>query len=171
MRNWLKRKSSCVIVAIVPFVVTLGLCRGALADAKDGIVLKNLHDLTWEQMLPALGADSPRFAILRVDPKTHATTLMIEFPKAMHIPKHTHTKSETHIILGGSHTFDQGGKRFEVETQGYIYMPGEFVHEAWVPAGARAIIVLEDGWKVDWVGEGPTIQDLGKVIPELSSHQ
>lgn len=114
-------------------------------------------------MLPELGDDSLRFSILRKDQKTKATTLMIEFPKAIYIPKHTHSKSETHIILGGSHLFEHEGKQFEVKEHGYIYMPGKFVHEAWVPAGAKAIIILEDGWKVDWLNGGPTKLDLGKT--------
>ena len=129
------------------------------------IVLNNHADLKWEKMLPELGEDSPLFSILRVDPNTKATTLMIEFPKAIYIPKHTHKKSETHIILGGSHLFEHDGKRYEVKEHGYIYMPGKFVHEAWVPAGAKAVIILEDGWKVDWLKNGPTAQDVGKTPP------
>lgn len=139
-----------------------GLTTNALAESRD-IILKNERDLKWERMLPELGDSSPRFSILRVDPKTKATTLMIEFPKAIYIPKHTHNKSETHIILGGSHLFESGGKRYEVKENGYIYMPGKFVHEAWVPAGAKAVIILEDGWKVDWLTKGPTMDDLGKT--------
>ena len=64
-----------------------------------------------------------RFAIvlfLRVDPKTNATTLMIEFPKAIYIPKHTHKKGETHLILGGAHVFESGNKRCEVKEHGCI---------------------------------------------------
>jgi quercetin dioxygenase-like cupin family protein len=135
----------------------------------DEIVLKNREDLSWEKMLPELGEDSPLFAILRIDPKTNATTLMIEFPKALHIPKHTHEKSETHIILGGSHLFEdsESGQRFDVKERGYIYMPGKFMHEAWVPAGAKAVIILEDGWKVDWLEGPPSAKDLGKGTPEL----
>jgi hypothetical protein len=38
--------------------------------ASDEIILKNKEDLKWEKMLPDLGEDSPRFAILRIDPKT-----------------------------------------------------------------------------------------------------
>jgi quercetin dioxygenase-like cupin family protein len=134
----------------------------ALASAADEIVMKNKEDLKWEMMLPELGADSPLFAVLRIDPKTNATTIMIEFPKALHIPLHTHEKSETHIILGGSHLFEYEGKRFDVKEHGYIYMPGKFLHEAWVPAGSKAVIILEDGWKVDWLEGPPTAKDLGK---------
>ena len=141
-------------------VITI-LTMGHSAWAADQIILKNQSDLKWEKMLPDLGDDSPRFAILRVDPKTKATTLMIEFPKAIYIPKHTHKKSETHVILGGSHLFEHEGKRYEVKEHGYIFMPGQFVHEAWVPAGAKAIIILEDGWKVDWFKDGPTRESFG----------
>jgi quercetin dioxygenase-like cupin family protein len=86
------------------------------------IVLKNNEDLTWEKMLPELGENSPIFSILRVDPKTKETTLKIHFPKAIYIPKHTHNKSETHILLGGTHLFEHNGKRYKVKEHGYIYM-------------------------------------------------
>jgi quercetin dioxygenase-like cupin family protein len=146
-----------------------GLLEKAVSAVKlteqDEIVFKNKEDMNWEKMLPELGEDSPRFAILRVDPKTNATTLMIEFPKALHIPRHTHEKSEAHIILGGSHTFEYGGNFFDVKEHGYIYMPGKFIHEAWVPADSKAVIILEDGWKVDWLDGGPTAKDLGKGSP------
>jgi quinol monooxygenase YgiN len=93
----------------------------AVAETFDEIVFKNKADLIWEKMLPELGDDSPVFAILRVDPQTSATTLMIEFPKALHIPKHTHEKSETHIILGGAHVFEDttSGQRFDVREYGW----------------------------------------------------
>jgi quercetin dioxygenase-like cupin family protein len=129
------------------------------------ILLKNASDLRWEQMLPELRNDSPRFAILREDTRTNETTLMIEFPSALHIPKHTHQKAETHFLLAGSHTFAHAGQIFTVEAGGYFYMDGGMVHEAWAPAGAKAIIVLEDGWKVDWIDGGPTAADVGKGAP------
>ena len=139
----------------------------ALAETFDEIVFKNKADLIWEKMLPDLGDASPVYAILRVDPRTSATTLMIEFPQALHIPKHTHEKSETHIILGGAHVFEDttSGRRFDVREYGYIYMPGKFMHEAWVPAGSKAVIILEDGWKADWLVGPPSTSDIGKGSP------
>jgi quercetin dioxygenase-like cupin family protein len=140
---------------------------------RDEIVFKNKADLNWEKMLPELGAASPLFAILRVDPETGATTIMIDFPQAIHIPKHTHEKSETHIILGGSHLFEDtaSGQRFDVREHGYIYMPGHFIHEAWVPAGAKAVIILEDGWKVDWLEGPPTAKDVGQGAPSTKPRE
>jgi quercetin dioxygenase-like cupin family protein len=133
----------------------------------DESVLRNQPDLKWEKMLPELGKDSPVYSILRFDPKTDATTLLIEFPTAIHIPKHTHEKSETHFLLEGSHLFEnnQTGERFEVRKGGYFYLPGKVMHEAWVPAGAKAMIILECGWKVDWQNGPPTSNDLGVSAP------
>ena len=50
------------------------------------------------------------------------------------------------------------------------YLPGRTVHEAWVPAGSRAISILEDGWKVSWLDgpplrPPPTVKDIGKGTP------
>jgi quercetin dioxygenase-like cupin family protein len=133
----------------------------------DEFILKNQPDRKWEMMLPELGKDSPLFTLFRVDPQTNATTLMIDFPTALHIPKHTHEKSETHFLLHGSHLFENSdtGERFEVREGGYFYLPGHVVHEAWVPAGARAIIILEDGWKVNWLDGAPTAKDVGRGTP------
>jgi hypothetical protein len=133
----------------------------------DEIISRNLQDLTWETMLPDLGADSPRFAILRIDPQTDATTLMIDFPTALHIPRHTHEKSETHILLGGAHVFEDTatGRKFDIRQHGYIYMPGQFVHEAWVPANSQAVIILEGGWRVNWLEGPPSSADVGKGSP------
>ena len=131
-------------------------------------VFKNEGNLKWEQMLPDLGKDSPVYAVLRVDPLTNETTIVIEFPTAMHIPKHTHRKSETHILLRGSHLFENNdtGERFDVQAGGYFYLAGNVVHEAWIPAGSKAVIILEDGWKVDWLDGAPTSKDLGKDKPD-----
>jgi len=150
------------------FLIVIGILIGSTIYAsQDQIILKNKEDMKWEKMLPELGDSSPLFSILREDKKTKATTLMIRFPKAIYIHKHTHNKSETHILLGGTHIFEHKGKRYDVKERGYIYMPGQFIHEAWVPAGAEAVIILEDGWKVNWLKGGPSVNDLGKAPPPL----
>jgi quercetin dioxygenase-like cupin family protein len=130
-------------------------------------LLANQQNLKWEKMLPDLGQDSPLYSILRIDPTTDATTLLIKFPTTIHIPNHTHEKSETHFLLKGSHLFENNdtGERFDVQAGGYFYLPGKVMHEAWVPAGAEAMIILESGWKVDWLDGAPTAKDLGLTAP------
>jgi hypothetical protein len=54
--------------------------------ATEEAILKNRPDQKWEKMLPDLGKDSPVFTILRVDPQTIATTLMIDSPATRHPP-------------------------------------------------------------------------------------
>jgi quercetin dioxygenase-like cupin family protein len=136
--------------------------------AQNETVIRNKENLKWEHMLPDLGEDSPVYAVLRIDPKTNQTTLVIEFPTAIHIPKHTHEKAETHFILRGSHLFENNDtcERYDIKENGYFYLPGHIVHEAWVPAGSKAIIILEDGWKVNWLEGAPTAKDLGKGAPD-----
>jgi quercetin dioxygenase-like cupin family protein len=135
---------------------------------QNGAIAKNTENLKWEKMFPDLGKDSPVYAILRADPKTNETVIVIEFPTAIHIPKHMHEKGETHFILRGSHLFENSetGERFDIKENGYFYLPGHIAHEAWVPAGSKAVITLEDGWKVNWLDGAPTAKDLGKGTPE-----
>src|SRR6266571_595035 len=64
---------------------------------------KNLSDLKWEQILPDLGADSPEICFLHVDPRTHATSLLIRTPKAIHVRKHwLPANSLTFITVDGA---------------------------------------------------------------------
>src|SRR3989440_11859760 len=72
---------------------------------------KNLSDLKWDKILPDLGADSPEISILHIDPKTHATSLLIRTPKAIHVRKHWHTANEAHTIIRGTTTLACDGKR------------------------------------------------------------
>src|SRR5438093_3352323 len=64
------------------------------------------EDLQWQTIVQELGADSPRISILRVDPDTHATQLLIRVPKRMHVPMHWHGANETHTVIRGTWTFD-----------------------------------------------------------------
>src|SRR5438876_9803779 len=95
---------------------------------------KNLSDLNWDKILPDLGADSPEISILHVDPKTHATSLLIQTPKAIHVRKHWHTANESHTMIKGSGALTCDGKRFELTPGRLNFMPAKIVHEAWLPA-------------------------------------
>lgn len=44
-------------------------------------------DMKWQKMFPELGGRSAEITILRVDPTTQATQLMIRVPKNFHVPK------------------------------------------------------------------------------------
>ncbi|NWJ27645.1 hypothetical protein [Rhizobium sp. RM] len=140
----------------------------AAADQTDtSIILKNPGSLKWEKTIPELGDRSPEYAILHSDPNTKLTTLMFRTPIPVHIPAHTHDLAETHVILvGGTHTFDSKGVRYNIENGGFFRAPGGVVHEAWPPAGSQTLNILESGWAVNWLREGPTVADADKYPPK-----
>jgi mannose-6-phosphate isomerase-like protein (cupin superfamily) len=123
---------------------------------------KNLSGLKWDKILPDLGADSPEISILHVDPKTHATSLLIRTPTAIHVRKHWHTANETHTLVRGTATFACDGKKFDLNPGGFNFMPAKMVHEAWLPANSLTFITVDGAWDLNWVEGPPTAADLMK---------
>ncbi len=121
---------------------------------------KNLSDLKWNKILPDLGADSPEITILHVDPKTHATSLLIRTPKAIHVRKHWHTANESHTMIIGTATLACDGKKGEIGPGGFNFMPAKMVHEAWLPANSLTFITVDGAWDINWVEGPPTAADL-----------
>ena len=117
----------CVAVAVGLVGLALG-GPGAESSVTDGAtvartpgdangqepIFKKLSDLKWDKILPDLGESSPEICILRVDPKTQATQLLIRTPKAIHVRKHWHTANETHTMITGTATLACDGKRAEI---------------------------------------------------------
>jgi hypothetical protein len=140
---------------------------GAAPDLRPELV--NPSALKWEKTIPALGRDSPEYAILHSDPKTQLTTLMFRTPIAVHIKPHTHDLAETHVVLvGGTHVFESNGVLYNVENGGFFRMPGGVVHEAWLPAGSQTLNILESGWVVNWLHGGPSADDANEYPPVRS---
>ena len=121
---------------------------------------KNLSDLKWDKILPDLGADSPEICFLHVDPMTHATSLLIRTPKAIHVRKHWHTTNESHTMITGTATLACDGKKFELSPGGFNFMPAKMIHEAWLPANSLTFITVDGAWDVNWVESPPTETDL-----------
>src|SRR5262245_7714551 len=99
--------------------------------------------LTWNKIVPDLGAKSPEIAILHVDPTTQATDLMIRTPAAIHVRRHWHTANETHTIIRGRGVLACDGRRAELGPGGFNFMPAKMVHEAWIAAGTLAFITVD----------------------------
>jgi quercetin dioxygenase-like cupin family protein len=124
-----------------------------------------LDDLQWQIMVPELGADGPQAAILRVDPKTGATQLLIRMPKAMHVPVHWHSANETHTVIKGTMVFEHGGQPHELGPGGFNYIPARTPHQAWASDDALVFITVDGPWDVNWVNGPPTQRDLGRRPP------
>jgi hypothetical protein len=157
----MKMRFSLVIVvgalAIAPTAWAENPLESATSNAPD---FKNLADLKWDKILPDLGTDSPEICILHVDPKTHATSLLIRTPKAIHVRKHWHTANESHTMINSTAKFACEGKKVELNPGGFNFMPAKMVHEAWLPANSLTFITVDGAWDVNWVEGPPTKADL-----------
>ena len=153
------------IVAIVFAVLAFGCAARTRTAASQPPIFTTYRDLTWNPIVPDLGAKSPEIAILHVDPTTGATQLMIRTPAAIHVRKHWHTAYETHTMLRGNAVFECEGQRAELGPGGFNFMPAKMVHEAWLPADSLTFITVDRAWDVNWVEGAPTAADLGKKPP------
>ena len=118
-------------------------------------------DLKWARMVPELGERSSEIAILRVDPGTQATQLMIRVPKNFHVPKHWHTGNETHTVISGTFIVECEGHRATLRTGSFNFMPSRMPHEAWTTPedGALLFITVDKAWDINWVGGPPAPAD------------
>jgi mannose-6-phosphate isomerase-like protein (cupin superfamily) len=128
----------------------------------DGPIFKNVSDLKWDKIIPDLGESSPEICFLRVDQKTHATSLLIRTSKAIHVRKHWHTANESHTMISGKAVLAREGKRAELSPGGFNFMPARMVHEAWLPANSLTFITVDGPWDVNWVEGPPTAADVTK---------
>ena len=121
------------------------------------------EELKWQSIVPELGADSPQVAILRVDPATQATQLLIRVPKQLHVPMHWHSANETHTVIRGNWTFEHDGKRHQLGPGGFNYIPAKMHHQAWASNDALVFITVDGAWDINWISGPPTKDDLGKT--------
>jgi quercetin dioxygenase-like cupin family protein len=151
--------------AFIPAVLLIASSVAAIAQttvhspshSPDQPIYLKFEDMKWEKIVPELGDGSPEIVILRVDPGTQATKLMIRVPKNFHVPKHWHTANETHTVVSGTFIMQhEGGQRHELGPGSFNYVPSKAVHEAWTKPdeGALLFITVDGSWDVNWV-EGP----------------
>ena len=116
------------------------------------------HAVKWQRIFPKLGARSPEISILRVDPTSHATQLLLRVPRDFHVSKHWHTANETHTIVSGTFVMDSAGKRVELGPGSFNFMPAKMVHEAWTKPneGTVLFITVDGAWDVNFVEGTPT---------------
>ena len=158
--QWAAVAAVCLASAASPLTATQS--PEPTTAAGDTPIFKNLSDIKWDKILPDLGQSSPEICFLRVDPKTHATSLLIRTSKAIHVRKHWHTANESHTIISGKAVLSCEGKRVELSPGGFNYMPAKMVHEAWLPANSLTYITVDGAWDINWVEGPPTAADLTK---------
>ena len=118
------------------------------------------ENLKWDKIVPELGERSSEITILRVDPKTQATQLMIRIPKNFHVPMHWHTANETHTVISGTFVLECDGLRDTLRAGGFNYVPSKMIHQAWTTDdGSLVFITVDKAWDINWVGGPPKPED------------
>ncbi len=160
------RKSLILLAATIAVTALAGILRGGLARPPQAnqaekpasvapqYVSVKFDDVKWGKIFPDWGDASPEIAILRVDPKTQATQLLIRSPKAMHVPRHWHSANETHTILSDNWVYECDGKRDALGPGSFNYIPGKIIHQAWAPENGMLFITVDSAWDLNWV-DGP----------------
>lgn len=159
----MKLPQRALIVALAASAIGMGLMIAAEpASTPIHPMFTKVQDVKWEKIIPDLGEASPEIAVLRVDPKTQATQLLIRTPKGIHVRKHWHSANETHTMITGRAVFECEGKRVELGPGDFNFMPAKMVHEAWLPAGSLTFVTVDSAWDVNWVEGQPTATDITK---------
>ena len=166
------KRAVCGITTLLVLAAVLGA--QAQTDkqpmpAAGGYMSARYEDLKWQPIIPELGKDSPEISILRVDPKTQATQLLIRCPKAIRVRMHWHTANETHTLIKGTATFEHDGKRETLGPGSFNYIPAKMHHQAWISAGSVAFITVDGAWDVNWVDGAPGKADVGQRPPPAGS--
>lgn len=160
---------ACGVAILLLLVAVLGAAQsnsgGTPSTGDPQAMSASYEDLKWQTIVPELGTDSPQISILRVDPRTNATQLLIRTPKKMHIPMHWHSANETHTMIHGTTVFEHEGKHEQLGPGGFNYIPAKMPHQAWTSEGAVFFITVDGAWDVNWAGNPPSKSDLGQTPP------
>lgn len=156
--------------AIIGISTLLAAMAGQVGPAPQQAVDAGYGDRQWQAIVPELGADSPQVTILRVDPKTQATQLLIRVPKQMHVPMHWHSANETHTVIKGTWVFEHEDQRHELGPGGFNYLPARMQHQAWASDDALVFITVDSAWDINWLKGPPTRSDLGQPLPRPTRH-
>ncbi len=156
--------SIILLLAAVPFASS-SKNRFTQAATVTHYLSVNYQNVQWQKIVPELGADSPEIAILRIDPKTQATHLLIRNSRKMHVPSHWHIANETHTILAGTMVFECEGKRDVLGPGSFNFIPARMAHQAWLPDGGLVLITVDSSWDINWVAAPPTSGDIGVDPP------
>jgi mannose-6-phosphate isomerase-like protein (cupin superfamily) len=168
-RRFRARLSSALVVSIISLGVPT-VARSSAPEPTPGAspMFIDYRDVKWQPLLPGVEQGS-QIAILRVDPKTQATELLMRLPPRSHVRPHYHSANETHVVVRGSFLMAHGDKIEELAPGGFNYMPSKMVHEAWSGPGEDTVlfISLDGPWDIHWTQGAPTVDDLNVNLPNI----
>lgn len=115
------------------------------------------EQMPWRKIIPKLGENSPKLAVVRHVPETGATTLLIWTPPNFHVPRHWHTGNEKHVVVQGTFVMECEGCRVVMKSGTFNYMPARTVHEAWTLPDQDCLLLtdVDTLWDINWIDPPP----------------
>jgi len=117
------------------------------------------QDLQWKKAATPQRDCQYEVAILRVDPQTQATQMLIRRAENCHVPRHWHTASEAITVISGTFILECDGKRETLAAGSFAYVPSRTVHQVWTKAdeGSLGVVAMDGPMDAHWVeGTPPT---------------
>jgi quercetin dioxygenase-like cupin family protein len=158
--------------AAFTFAQTAGGPPAGCPDPSKCPVSLRAEDIQWEKAFPDLGADGPDLAVVHVNPKTHATQLLIRAPKPAVVPWHWHTPNEALTVIQGTFTVECEGKRIDLGPGSFTYTPSRLIHRAAFSEGCMIAISVDGSFDIHWAGAPPTARKPGEAaIPRPAAFE
>ena len=115
------------------------------------------EQMVWKKIIPSMGDDAPKLTVLRHDPVTSATTMLIWTPPGFHVPRHWHSGNEKHMVVKGTFIMECNDQKFVMKPGAFNYLPARTVHQAWTPADEDCLLLtdVDTAWDVNWLDALP----------------
>jgi len=115
------------------------------------------EQMSWRRLAPGMGENSPKMTVLRHDPHSGATTMLIWTPPGFHVPRHWHSGGEKHMVVRGTFIFECQGQRVVMKGGSFNYMPARMVHQAWTPPDEDCLLYtdVDREWDLNWIDPPP----------------
>lgn len=114
------------------------------------------EQMEWRKILPAMGENSPKLAVVHHDPRTGATAMLIWTPPGFHVPRHWHSGAEKHMLVRGAFIMECEGQRVTMTPGTFNFLPARTIHQAWTPPDSDCLLYtdVDTLWDVNWL-DGP----------------
>lgn len=149
--------------AALAFAQTPGGPRAGCPDPSKCPVSVRAEDIEWAKAFPDLGTDGPDLAVVHVNPKTHATHLLLRAPKQAVVPWHWHTANEAITVVKGTFTVECEGKKIELGPGSFTYTPSRLIHRATFTEGCMIAISADGPFDLHWAGAPPAAKKPGEA--------
>jgi len=120
-------------------------------------VFYSLDDMQWRKIIPQMGENSPKLAVVRYDVQTGAAAMLIWTPPNFHVPRHWHTGGEKHMLVRGTFIMECEGKRVVMTPGTFNYLPARTIHQAWTPPETDCLLYtdVDTMWDINWIDAPP----------------